>query len=42
MIEAYPLYWPGHRKRTERYRRERSKFEASFARARDEACREVE
>lgn len=42
MIEAYPLYWPEHRKRTERYHRERSKFEASFARARDEVVRQVQ
>lgn len=42
MIEAYPLYWPEHRKRTERHYRERSKFEASFARSRDEVVRQVQ
>lgn len=42
MIESYPLYWPEHRKRTERYYRERSKFEASVARSRDEVVRQVQ
>jgi hypothetical protein len=40
--EAYPLAWPAGRARTDPYRRERAKFDASFARARDNLVREVE
>lgn len=39
--EAYPLYWPAGRPRTDRHRRARSKFETTFARARDELVREL-
>lgn len=39
--EAYPLYWPTGRPRTSPYRRARSKFETTFARARDELVREL-
>jgi hypothetical protein len=39
--EAYPLAWPVGRPRTERWRRERGKFEVSFARARDNIVAEV-
>lgn len=42
MIEAYPLCWPTNRPRTERYRRERARFDMSFARARDEIVRQIE
>lgn len=42
MIEAYPLYWPEGRPRTERYRRERSRFETGFARARNDVSHEVQ
>lgn len=41
MIEAYPLHWPEGRPRTEDWRRQHSKFDASFARARDEVQRQV-
>ncbi len=40
-IEAYPLQWPVGRPRTERWARERSNFETTFARARDDITREV-
>lgn len=40
-IEAYPLCWPVGRKRTDRWSRERARFETSFARARDEIVRQV-
>jgi hypothetical protein len=39
--EAYPLYWPDGRPRTPSYQRSRSKFDTSFARARDELVREL-
>lgn len=39
--EAYPLAWPPGRARTERYRRERAKFDVTFTRARDNIVREV-
>lgn len=39
--EAYPLQWPTGRPRTERWRRERAKFEVTFARARDNIVAEV-
>ncbi|BEP34277.1 hypothetical protein GmRootV59_12510 [Variovorax sp. V59] len=39
--EAYPLQWPVGRPRTERWRRERAKFEVTFARARDNIVAEV-
>ncbi|ULQ45839.1 J domain-containing protein [Flagellatimonas centrodinii] len=42
MIESYPLYWPEGRPRTSRGERERSRFDTSFARARDEVVRQVE
>jgi hypothetical protein len=38
---AYPLAWPAGRKRTERYYRERAKFDVTFARARDNIIAEV-
>ncbi len=39
MTEAYPLQWPEHRPRISR--RERSRFNVSFARARDELLNEL-
>lgn len=39
--EAYPLQWPPGRPRTESWRRERAKFEVTFARARDNIVAEV-
>lgn len=33
MTEAFPLYWPEGRKRTEAYRRQRSKFRTGFGAA---------
>lgn len=39
--EAYPLAWPPGRARTERWRRERAKFDVTFARARDNIIAEV-
>lgn len=39
---AYPLQWPAGRKRTERYHRERAKFDVTFARARDNIIKEVQ
>lgn len=42
MIEAYPLYWPEDRPRTPAVRRESSRFDMSFARARDEVTRKIE
>lgn len=39
--EAFPLSWPIGRKRTERWNRERSNFDVSFARARDNITKEV-
>lgn len=39
--EAYPLQWPEGRARTERWRRERAKFDVSFARARDNIVGEI-
>jgi hypothetical protein len=41
VIEAYPLCWPDGRTRRPRYQRERSRFDASFARARDDVVRQV-
>lgn len=40
-FEAYPLQWPTGRPRTDHWRRERAKFDVSFARARDNIIREV-
>jgi hypothetical protein len=40
-VTAYPLQWPTGRKRTERHRRARAKFETSFAVARDDLIAEV-
>lgn len=42
LIEAYPLCWPVNRPRTARYKRERARFDMSFARARDEVVRQIE
>ncbi len=42
MVEAYPLYWPENRARTDRSRRENARFEMRFARARDEVSRQIE
>lgn len=39
--EAYPLHWPAGRARTERWRRERAKFDVTFARARDNIVQEI-
>ena len=39
--EAYPLSWPAGRARTERWRRERAKFDVTFARARDNIVSEI-
>lgn len=39
--EAYPLQWPTGRPRTERWRRERAKFDVTFTRARDNIVAEV-
>lgn len=39
--EAFPLQWPAGRPRTERWRRERGKFEVTFARARDNIVAEI-
>lgn len=41
-FEAYPLSWPAGRPRTEAWRRERAKFDVTFARARDNIVREVQ
>lgn len=40
-FEAYPLQWPSGRARTERWRRERAKFEVTFSRARDNIVAEI-
>ena len=40
--DAYPLYWPEGRPRTERYRRENARFNTSFARARDDVVHQIE
>lgn len=40
-FEAYPLQWPTGRPRTERWRRERAKFDVTFARARDNIVAEI-
>ncbi|HEV7717191.1 MAG TPA: hypothetical protein VGO53_16455 [Steroidobacteraceae bacterium] len=40
-IDAYPLYWPLDWKRTERFERQRSRYELTFVRARDEVSRSV-
>lgn len=42
MIEAYPLYWPEGRPRTDRWVRESAKFETGFGRARDSVKHEVQ
>lgn len=39
--EAFPLEWPAGRPRTDRWRRERGKFDVTFARARDNIVAEV-
>jgi hypothetical protein len=39
--EAYPLQWPAGRARTASWRRERAKFEVTFARARDNIVAEI-
>jgi hypothetical protein len=39
--EAYPLQWPQGRPRTERWRRERAKFDVTFTRARDNIVAEI-
>lgn len=40
-IEAYPLHWPANKPRTQTSRREASRFETTFARARDSVLNEV-
>ena len=42
MIESFPLYWPEGRPRTLKYNREKSRFEAGFARDRDLLMKEIE
>lgn len=39
--DAHPLYWPAGRPRTPGYQRAASKFETTFARARDDLMREL-
>lgn len=39
--EAFPLQWPPGRPRTDRWKRERAKFDVTFARARDNIVAEV-
>lgn len=39
--DAFPLHWPAGRPRTERWRRERAKFDVTFTRARDNIVAEV-
>lgn len=41
MIEAFPLYWPEGKQRTESWRRRRATFDAAFAKSRDEIVREI-
>ena len=41
-IDAYPLTWPQGRKRTNDWSREKSAFDVTFARARDDVIHEVE
>lgn len=41
MIEAYPLCWPDGWPRRKSYQRNRSRYEVTFARARDELQREL-
>lgn len=40
-VSAYPLQWPAGRPRTPSYKRTRSKFDTTFAVARDELFREL-
>lgn len=40
-VEAYPLCWPTHKKRTERYQRQEGRFKTAFAKARDHIIAEV-
>lgn len=40
--EAYPLYWPEGRPRTQNHAREAARFQTSFARARDEVVHQIE
>lgn len=40
--EAYPLTWPMRQRRTEPYRRQRSKFQVTLGQARDELVRELQ
>lgn len=40
-IEAYPLYWPFGRPRTEPYRRQKAQFVTTFAKARDDVVRQI-
>lgn len=42
MIEAYPLYWPEGRPRTETFDRVRSQFTGTFERIRRELCDEID
>lgn len=41
MIEAFPLCWPANRPRTGSWKRERARFDTSFARARDTVIHEI-
>lgn len=40
-VEAFPLAWPAGRARTPDYHREQSRFDTTFARARDNVIREI-
>lgn len=41
-VEAYPLHWPEHYKRKDRWRREQSRFNTGFTTARDGLIYEIE
>lgn len=40
-IEAYPLCWPPHKKRTDRWHRQHARFKTAFAKARNNIVAEV-
>jgi hypothetical protein len=40
-VEAYPLFWPENKARTPSFKRENSRFETSFAVARDQTLKEI-
>jgi hypothetical protein len=41
-FDAYPLQWPTNRPRTDKWNRETAKFDATFARARDNIVHEID